>query len=203
MLQARVARQPLGLPFVLQSPHGEARVLGTALRLVVDGGEKGSTRLEVTEGRVQFRRTDGKALEVPAGSFVLAGAGAEFLLRPLPNDEILLLPEQARLSGTEWRLVKDAVSVAGVALESPETAYKLKKGDLYESVKNRPAYALFTFPADAGKDYHVWIRGRTPATVDRIHHDEVAIEPGNGILSQRCRQLGWTGTTRSASPATA
>jgi hypothetical protein len=192
-LLARVVRQNAG-PMTIVTPHGDARVLGTTFRIVVDSA---STRLEVVEGKVQLKRRDGKSVDVSAGHGAVAGAGIELVSRPLPIEEIVLLPDQARVSGNEWKLVKDPAAASGVAMEAAETAYKLKKsgGDTltYDSVRNRTAYVFFTFMADANRDYHVWIRGRSMATTDRKFHDEVAIEPLNGQLSQKCRQLGGTG----------
>jgi ferric-dicitrate binding protein FerR (iron transport regulator) len=193
-LRSRVVRQAAGSPMVIATPHGEARVLGTIFRLLVDAG---STRLEVTEGKVQLRRSDGKTQDVAAGHFSVASAVGELAARPLPVDDIVLVPDPlTKVMGVEWKVVKDPATATGLALETLETAYKLKRsGDTftYDSVKNRNAYVLFSFMADAGKDYHVWIRGRTLASTQKRFHDEVAIEPLNGQLSQKCRQLGWTG----------
>jgi ferric-dicitrate binding protein FerR (iron transport regulator) len=195
-MSARVARQPLSAPMIVTTPQAEIRVLGTSLRVLVEAGEKGSTRLEVTEGKVQIRRTDGKSLEVSAGHFAVASGGGDFASKPLPIDEILLGPEQARLVGVEWKPVKDPATGSGLALEALETTYKIRRAGgtfVYESIRNRPNYVLFTFMADAGRDYHVWIRGRTMATTEKNLHDEVAIEPVTGQLGQKCRQLGSTG----------
>jgi hypothetical protein len=191
-LTARVAHQPLALPMLLTTPHAEIKVLGTTLKLVVDGDEKGSTRLDVTEGKVQIRRGDGKSLEVTSGHFAVASSSGEFLSKAFPLDEIVLGAEQARLVGAEWKAVKDPASGSGLALEALETTYKVRRPGgsvVYDSIRNRPHYVLFTFMADAGKDYHVWIRGRTLATAEKNFHDEVAIEPVTGQLSQKCRQL--------------
>jgi hypothetical protein len=193
---ARVAHQPLGAPMILSTPHAEVKVLGTTLRLMVEGDEKGSTRLDVSDGKVQMRRGDGRTLEISAGHFAVASSGGDFVARALPVDEVLLGAEQARLVGIEWKAVKDPATGSGLALEALETSYKIRKPNgtfVYESVRNRPNYVLFTFLADAGKDYHVWIRGRTLATTEKNLHDEVAIEPVTGQLSQKCRQLGATG----------
>jgi ferric-dicitrate binding protein FerR (iron transport regulator) len=46
-LVANVARQPAGHPMVFTTPQGEARVLGTTLRILVDPDPKMGTRLEV------------------------------------------------------------------------------------------------------------------------------------------------------------
>jgi ferric-dicitrate binding protein FerR (iron transport regulator) len=86
-LDADVARQAAGRPMVVTTPHGEARVLGTQLRLVVDGDR---TRLEVREGKVRLTRADGKFAEVAAGAFAVAAAGVELRPRALPSDPSLI-----------------------------------------------------------------------------------------------------------------
>ncbi|HEV7279510.1 MAG TPA: FecR domain-containing protein [Pirellulaceae bacterium] len=53
-LLADVAPQPVGAPMTFVTPHSEARVLGTELLLEVS---QDATRLEVREGKVEFRRT--------------------------------------------------------------------------------------------------------------------------------------------------
>jgi hypothetical protein len=80
---ADVARQPADQPMTFATPHGEARVLGTKLRL--DVGK--TTRLEVKEGRVRFTRADGKKVEVAPGQFTL---GTDLLVKPLAQERRVL-----------------------------------------------------------------------------------------------------------------
>lgn len=83
-LRADVARRPAGQPFVVRTPHAEVVVLGTVLTLTV-GAE--TTRLEVSEGRVQLKRLrDGASVEVVAGHFVVAGPAAELAARPVAGE---------------------------------------------------------------------------------------------------------------------
>ena len=77
---ATVAKQPAGQPFVLVTPHGEAKVLGTTLRLSVDPS---GTRLDVIEGKVRLSRLDGKTVDVPSGQYALAAAGVDLAPRPI------------------------------------------------------------------------------------------------------------------------
>jgi len=80
-LWASVRKQPADQPMSLTTPNGEAKVLGTTLRLSVD--EKPATRLEVEEGKVRLKRlADGKSVDVTSGHFAVAAAGME--LKPLP-----------------------------------------------------------------------------------------------------------------------
>jgi ferric-dicitrate binding protein FerR (iron transport regulator) len=80
-LSADVARQQPGRPMALVTPHGEAKVLGTSLRLVV---EPASTRLELKEGRVRLtRKEDQAAVEVSAGHYAVLAKGVPLEARPL------------------------------------------------------------------------------------------------------------------------
>jgi hypothetical protein len=83
-LAARVARQPAGRPMVFATPHGEATIAGTSLRVLIHPGDEGSTRVEVDEGKVRFRRrADGKLVEVVSGHTAVAAAGVDFTPRKI------------------------------------------------------------------------------------------------------------------------
>jgi WD40 repeat protein len=85
-LSADVAKQPADLPLVVSTPHGEAWVLGTSLRLVVDPDERGWVRLEVSEGKVRLTRPgDGKSVDVPSGHYAVGATGLELAARPIPS----------------------------------------------------------------------------------------------------------------------
>ncbi len=104
MVAAEVVRQPAGEPLVLATPHGEASVLGTSLRLSV---EAASTRVEVKSGRVRMTRSDGAAVEVRSGHFALAGAGSELAARPLPRAILIEDFEDPRGAGARWEVLTD------------------------------------------------------------------------------------------------
>lgn len=81
-LGAEVAKQPAGQALAVATPHGEARVLGTTLRILVNPDPNQGMRLEVTEGRVRLTRAgDGKAVTVGAGHYAVAAVGVEFIPR--------------------------------------------------------------------------------------------------------------------------
>lgn len=86
-VRADVAKQPAGQPMIFDTPHGEARVLGTTLRVAVDAK---SARLDVEEGRVEFRNAAGKAAIVETGHFAVASAGAAPAAKRFPKEEVLL-----------------------------------------------------------------------------------------------------------------
>jgi hypothetical protein len=84
VLAADVRKQPPDQPLVIATPQGEATVLGTRLRLSVEPDEKGSTRLDVEEGKVRLKRLlDGKTVDVASGHFAVAGStSSEFKSLP-------------------------------------------------------------------------------------------------------------------------
>jgi len=89
-VKAEVAKQPAGQPLMLLSAHGQAQVLGTTLRIVVDADPKKGMRLEVEEGKVELANLAGRTATVETGHFAVAAAGATPASRRLPKDEVLL-----------------------------------------------------------------------------------------------------------------
>lgn len=69
VVTCNVAPQPADRPLIVATPQGAARVVGTGFTLTVIDD---ATRLEVTEGKVLFRRSDGMQVDVSAGEFVEA-----------------------------------------------------------------------------------------------------------------------------------
>lgn len=81
---ADVKKQGAGHPMLFATPQGDAKVLGTMLRLVVDPNDKKGTRLEVAEGKVELKsRLDGKSVVVLSGHFAVAAADVPLVSRPL------------------------------------------------------------------------------------------------------------------------
>ncbi len=78
-LSARVA--PQKRPMVFETPQGEARVLGTTLRLSTHPRE--GTRLEVEEGKVELKNEAGRAVLVETGRFAVAAAGVDLVAKAL------------------------------------------------------------------------------------------------------------------------
>lgn len=181
---ADVARQDQPLVFV--TPHAEAKVLGTVLRLVV---EASSTRLEVREGKVQLTR-EGRSAVVAAGQVAVAGPGAPPVARSASPDEIVLLPQHARITGGEWSLQREIRGLTGAVLEAGSTAFKVT-----DHVETRPSYATYTFYAPAEKEYRIWIRLTSQEKGDPWNRDMVTIEPTRATLSQKSPFFGAAPTT--------
>lgn len=106
-LAADVFRQPPGRPMTFTTPHAEATVLGTRLRLSV---APAATRLEVQEGRVRFtRRPDGAPVEVKAGFYAVAAPGLAPQPKPVDDGPAVLLVEDfenANAVAARWRPLK-------------------------------------------------------------------------------------------------
>jgi len=185
-LVADVAKQPAEQPLVFVTPHGEARVLGTVLRLVVDFA---LTRLEVKEGKVRMTR-EGKSVDVAAGQYAVAGKEQPLVARSVSPDEIVLIPQQAKLTGAEWTLLRDPKSLSGMVLEAGTTAFKV-----VDHVETRPSYATFTFFAPADKEYRIWIRAASQEKGDPWNRDMVTIEPTRATMSQKSPFFGAAPTT--------
>jgi len=108
-LEATVAPRPKGRPMILSTLHAEARAVGTRFLLA---SEVSSTRLEVSDGAVEFtRRTDGQSLLVQRGFGATASPNTEFSAQPfLPapwhSQDIgaVGLRGQARYDGAAFRV---------------------------------------------------------------------------------------------------
>jgi hypothetical protein len=84
-VRAVVAKQPKGEPLIFTTPHGQATVLGTTLRLVIDPDPKKGTRLEVEEGKVELKNLTGKTVYAESGHYAVAAVGVELVARALPS----------------------------------------------------------------------------------------------------------------------
>jgi hypothetical protein len=80
-LEAWVAHQRPFRSMILRTPQAEAKVLGTHFSL---GVNRVSTRLEVFQGKVGFRRaTDGATVRVASGEYAVASSGYKLMAQPL------------------------------------------------------------------------------------------------------------------------
>jgi ferric-dicitrate binding protein FerR (iron transport regulator) len=90
-VEARVAKQPIDRPMVLDTPQAEATVVGT--RFVLDA-RRTSTWLEMAEGAVDLARipeagtrgNGGQKIKVVAGQYAVVARGLELLARPITRE---------------------------------------------------------------------------------------------------------------------
>lgn len=83
-VRAVVAKQPKEQPLILLTPHGQAKVVGTTLRLYVDPNAKKETKLEVEEGKVELKNLAGMTVYVESGHYAVAAVGVELVQHVLP-----------------------------------------------------------------------------------------------------------------------
>jgi hypothetical protein len=103
---AVVRPQPSGQPMVFSTPHGQATVRGTTLRLSVDAEGRAGTRLEVKEGKVELQNRAGKSVLVESGHFAVAASGLELTARraaPVKALEIV-----RRMAPDSWYAVPES-----------------------------------------------------------------------------------------------
>jgi hypothetical protein len=87
-VKAQVAKQQKDQPMIFATPYGEAKVLGTILRLFVDLDPRKGTRLEVEEGKVELKNLAGKAALIEGGHFAVAAAGTDLTTGSDPSAQI-------------------------------------------------------------------------------------------------------------------
>lgn len=100
VMRADVARQPAGLPMVVSSPQAEIRVVGT--RFSVSSAAQQATRVDLESGSVQLvRQSDGRTVEVSAGSYAIARADSE----PVVVQQVPAFVAEPRVVfNTKWAL---------------------------------------------------------------------------------------------------
>jgi len=147
---ATVSKQPKDQPMVFSTPHGEAAVLGTTLRIVVDSDPKLGTRLEVEEGFVRLKNLAGKAVDVPSGHFAVAATGMTLVSKPLRPPNLLVDPGFEK-GGRGWQPVG---SIAGIAASAARVR---TEGKSMELTRDAQAWRrLFQkVPAVGGATYEV------------------------------------------------
>jgi hypothetical protein len=97
---AEVTKQPKDQPMIFSTPHGEAKIVGTRLKLVIDTD---STQLDVQEGKVRLTRSkDGKSVDVGSGFTAFLAAGVDLKAKPIPRSREILV----------WKLKIEPANVA-------------------------------------------------------------------------------------------
>jgi ferric-dicitrate binding protein FerR (iron transport regulator) len=163
---AHVMKLPPGESFAIETPHAEARVLGTRFELTVGAGW---TRLEVEEGAVLFRKkVGGPPLTVRAGQFAVARPDRDPAAHPLHGTGLrgeyydapdLTRPKLARLDPAvdfDW----------GVG--SPDPSIQADGFSVRWSGRVLPRYGeTYTFSTVTDDGARLWVNGRL--LIDQFH----------------------------------
>jgi ferric-dicitrate binding protein FerR (iron transport regulator) len=158
-LSARVAPLPPGETLYFVTPHAEARVLGTELRLQV---ERAATRLEVHHGRVLLSKNEGGAsVEVARGQFAVAEEGRELAPAPLRGTGLHAeYYDNADLTGLRLTRVDPVVDFEW-ATSSPDLSVGRDTFSARWSGRVLPAHSeTYTFHVRSDDGVRLWVDGK-------------------------------------------
>ena len=201
--------------FWVETPHGLAVDLGTRFGVDAKGNR---TLVAVVEGEVEASTDEGTA-KLDAEHEVLlvrrtsppgmvrrvrnlqkrfawtdeVGGGREPRVAQASLDEVVLLPKHGKITGTAWRLVRDPDASTGVAIEDPSRRlfFQDKDGAVQQ---DSSSYLTFVFQAHAGKDYRIWVRGRSmTAGNEEYKYDAAAIQLLTGVFTRPCQWISARG----------
>ena len=98
-LVCNIAKQPEGRPMRFITPHAQAVVVGTQLKLQVTND---ATRLEVTEGSVTLVKNEQNSVTVKAGEFAVASGNESLKTQSLATVPPIQTPGNAnsQMAGT-------------------------------------------------------------------------------------------------------
>jgi hypothetical protein len=119
-VRAVVAKQPKGEPLIFTTPYGDAKVVGTTLRLYVDPDPRKGTKLEVEEGKVELKNLTGRAIMVESGHYAVAAVGVELVARVhrgphiSPNGSVIYAGKGGSLVTSEGTWTFGGISPDGV-----------------------------------------------------------------------------------------
>jgi hypothetical protein len=167
-IRAIVSKQPKDQPMIVKTPQGEAKVVGTTLRLVVDPDPKKGTRLEVEEGKVELKDLAGKMVVVESGHYAVVALGVELVAWPREaaalGRYVSSLPPSARkaFGDADWTFVGGTIFQRKVSTT---------RGD--ETKRAPEPESFLVFPYTEGRNF---------AFSARVQLDEVVAErtPGMG-----------------------
>ncbi len=111
---------------------------------------------------------------------------------PVPINEVVLYPGVDALVGAGWTFVADATAAAGVRLQNPDAG----QPKLSTPLASPAAYFDVTFNADAGKPYHLWLRG--VAQKNDYNNDSVFVQFDHSVDASG--NPVWRINTASATP---
>lgn len=143
-LVAQVPKQPPDQPLVFTTPQGEAKVLGTTLKLSVDPTGAGSTTLEVIEGKVRLTRPDAKYVDVSSRHYAVAAVGVELTVKELPKMLLSEDFESAAAASRRWRIMVEGMEASPI-LKDDRLHIGLENATgrrTFGEIRSRQAFAL-------------------------------------------------------------
>ncbi|MBN1809312.1 MAG: FecR domain-containing protein [Planctomycetes bacterium] len=148
-MEVKAAPQPAGTRLVVKTPNAEVEVVGTEFRIEV---RSGSTRVDVTAGRVRMSRDDGASVEIGPGMYATARRGVAFEETP-----IVFMEAEA----------EDAALESPMAVRSDGNA---SGGSYASSGTGDAGRVVFTFETGTKARCRVWCRTLAPDSgADSFH----------------------------------
>jgi len=199
-IYADVAKDPsaktTGYRWTVKTAAADVGITGTRFSVSASTDQ---TQLQMEEGSVEFFNTHGKqrvsALqESVATAGVIPGApvaiqlsaiwrGHNDIARAEVSDEIVLSAPQARLIGDDWQYVRDENASAQLVLESPKLQTRGAR-ELTRDISKFTSFAVFSFKAEANRDYFIWVRGYAPSSKDPWKHDAVILFAPDSTMTE-------------------
>jgi len=144
-VRALVTKQPAGEPLIIATPHGEAKVLGTTLRIVVDPDPRKGTRLEVEEGKVQLKRaSDQKTADITSGHVAVAAVGVDLAARRIADGRPA--PWKPLPGGGKWNVSfdpsKNVFELSGTTTGPTAQGARIETDEAFDLAKSPVCLAM-------------------------------------------------------------
>ena len=125
-------------------------------------------------------------------SFTTAGGAPPPPPPPSPGpDDIVMYASEAPVKAGAWKVVSDSTAAGGAKLRNPNSG----AAKITTAAANPASYFEMTFDAEAGKGYHLWMRGR--ADGNSWANDSVFVQFSGTVNSSGSAQYR-IGTTSAA-----
>ncbi len=199
MLAADVVKQAAGSPAVFRTPQARAEVLGTRLTLAVSPG---STRLDVSQGRVRLvRERDGASVDVTPGYFAVVAPGASILPRPVdrkkaPEDRLLPAKVEAAIKkGADYLRAQTAALPADqkpVRLCGTElTLLTFLHAGVPENAPEFQRLFKLMMEGDLQCTYCVSLQAMVLEELDRVRHQGRIAHCAQFLVDNQCKNGQW------------
>ncbi|MCI0656553.1 MAG: FecR domain-containing protein [Acidobacteria bacterium] len=162
-IRVAVSKQPKDEAMLFTFRDGEATVLGTTLRIVIDPDPTKGTRLDVEEGKVRLKNLAEKTVLVESGHYAVAAAGVESTSKRCVN---LLVDPGFESGGKGWQMIGEPGRIA-VATSRTRWGSKALQLSLDPKTYCRVVQDVRVLPG-ASYDISTWIWSDIPAGASAV-----------------------------------
>jgi hypothetical protein len=166
-----------GTPAVEYATYaGTAGPLAHSVRLDGAGGVFIGALFINDAGHAAFPTVNAPFVAVPAGGAVMHFVPESRMVNNVQGELVLYADDAATMAGN-WRIESDPSAALGRKLRNPNTG----AAKLAAPLATPTDYVEFQFEAQAGVDYHIWLRGRADA--DNWANDSVFLQFSDSVDS--------------------